>query len=330
MRKEVFFAIVAGISIGLVIAFGAWKVTQTFKKTNIVDEIKKNIPPKNNISLTISNLYPYDVITDSPYKLVGIGKPQSDIIVSTSEYDFFTKTLEDGSFEIDVELPAGLSEIKVNDQKIAVVYSSEFKKYLENDEVSSETDEKTSTDEANTNNSADIIRERIKDEVSGKSQKRTAYVGTITDISSGAIQIKSVQGDIKQISLASDASYINTLKKNLEVKAADLAIGDYIIALGLVNGAGSMTNGKVLDAKRILIGSPIVENKYESIIGTVQSVTKTKLIIDKGNGETTEITLPKKWVGPNVSELEEGQSIITVGETKEEKFELRTIFTPEI
>lgn len=322
MRKEVFFAIVAGVSIGLLIAFGAWKVVQTLKKNNIVDEIKKNIPPKNNISLTVSNLYSYDIVTENPFKLTGISKPQSDIVVSTNEDDFFTKTLDDGSFEIEIELPSGLSEIVINDQKIPVVFSTEFNKYIVTNDQSEVSDEKVSTDEAQTSDGAETIRERIKNEVSGKSLKKTAYIGTITDISSGTIQIKSVQGDIKQMSLTDETTYINTLKKNVEVKAADLAIGDYIVAMGFVNG------NKVLDAKRILIGSPLVENKYKSIIGTVQSISKTKLVIDKGNDETIEMTLPKKWVGPDTTDIDEGQKIITVGEYKEETYTLRTIYTP--
>lgn len=327
MRKEVFFAIFAGISIGLMIAFGAWKLTQAFKRNTTVNEVRRNLPPQNKISLSISNLTDFDIVTDSPFVIAGITAPKSTVVISTLEDDYYEVSNEDGSFEIEVELPAGLSEINVNEttsqsgQKVKVVYSSEFSKYLP--ENNQEDDQTQSTESAETKDSLDLIREKIKDEVAGKSLKKTAYVGTITDISSGTIQIKSVQGDIKQMSLSEDTSYINTLKKNAEVKATDLAIGDYIVSMGFVNG------NKVLNAKRILISEPMVENKFKTIIGTVSSISKTKLTINQDNGETTEITLPKKWVGPNISELEEGQRIITVGEMKDETYSLRTIFTPE-
>ncbi len=323
MRKEVFLAIVAGISIGLVLAFGAWRITKLIKKPSISLSDKKNIPPQNQIDLSVSNLYDFDVLTESPYKLTGISKAGTPIVVSTVEADYFTKTDPEGLFEVEIELPAGLSEILVNGRKFRVVYSSEFKKYLE---VDTEQKEESATESAEILNPAEAIREKIKEETSTKSLKTTAYVGTITDISSGTIQIKSDQGDIKQMSLSDNTTYINTLKKNAESKATDLAIGDYIVAMGFLNG------NKVLDSKRILISEPAVKNNFETIFVKISAISKTKITINRGNGETInnnetfEITLPKKWVGPNVSELEEGQKIITVGEMKEEKFELRTIF----
>ncbi len=311
MRKEVFLAIVAGISIGLVIAFGAWKVSQLIKRPSISQNDKKNIPPQNQIDLSISNLYDYDIITESPFKLSGISKPDTKIVASTIESDFLGTTDDNGSFELEVDLPAGLSEIVINGKKFYAVYSSEFKNYLNTD---------TEPDESVASDSADTVREKLKEKVSIKSLKTTSYVGTITDISSGTIQIKSVQGDIKQMSLTDDTSFINTLKKNIEVKATDLAIGDFIVAIGFVNG------NKVLDSKRILISEPAIKNNYETIFGVISSISKTKLTINRDNGDTIEITLPKKWVGPNVSELEEGQKIITVGEMKEDIYTLRTIF----
>lgn len=318
MRKEVLFAIIAGISIGLILAFGAWKVSQMIKRPSISLSDKKNIPPQNKIDLSVSNLFDYDILTDSPYILTGISKPKAAIVASTIESDFYSVSKDDGSFEIEIDLPAGLSEIVINGKKFSVVYSSEFEKYLN---PVNETDETEASGSAETKDAADLIRERLKQEVSSKSLKKTAYVGTITDISSGNIQIKSVQGDIKQMSLGEDTSYINTLKKNAEIKSTDLAIGDYIVAMGFVNG------NKVLDSKRILIAEPAEKNNFETIFGTISSLSKTKLTINRDNGETIEITLPKKWVGPNTSELEEGQSIITVGEMKEETYSLRTIFT---
>ncbi|MEK7536721.1 MAG: hypothetical protein AAB559_03025 [Patescibacteria group bacterium] len=284
MRKEVIFAIIAGISIGLIVAFGAWRVTRAIKKNAEIVDIKKDTPPKNQVSLAISNLYDYDVITSSKVKIAGLAKRDSDLIISTSDEDFFGISDADGAFEIEISLPAGISEVNINDpvnkivEKIILVYSTEFEKYIK-------TDEKLKT---------------------------TSYVGTVTDISSGTIQIKTVKGDIEQMSIVEETSYVNTLKKNTEVKSTDIAIGDYIVAMGFVNG------NKVLDAKRILITSPLEENKYSAKEITIETLSKTKI---------NDITLPKKWVGPNVSELEVGQTIIVVGTSENEKYSLRSIFT---
>ena len=114
MRKEVAFAVIAGVSIGLIIAFGSWRVTKTLKRKPITSEIQKTPPQKGNLVLDINNLSDYDIITEKLFKVTGISKPQSIIVISTTEEDFYTKSNDDGSFEIDMSFPAGLSEEIIN------------------------------------------------------------------------------------------------------------------------------------------------------------------------------------------------------------------------
>lgn len=304
MRKEVFFAIIAGVTIGLVVAFGAWKATLVVKNISTSKpSLQKSPPPKTNTNLSLDNISDYDVITESPFKLNGVSTPLTDIVISTSEDDYYTKTDQEGAFSVDIELPAGLSELIVDSKKFTIVYSSEFKKYL----TSIDNEELNSSDEAKT------IRDQIAEKLASKNGKGTSYIGTITDISSGTIQTKGKNGEILQISLSDDTTYINTLKKNAEVKITDLAIGDYIVAMGFP------ASNRVLDTKRILVTSPLVELKIEVNKVKIDKITKTNI---------NDIVLPKKWVGPGVKELEVGQSIIVVGTKEDDKFDLRTIFIP--
>lgn len=277
MRKELIFAIFAGVSIGLLIAFGAWKVGQSFKKSTITLDSKKTPPPAINTQLTLNDLINYDIVTKNPLTISGLSGPDSEIVISTLENDYYTKADNRGQFEAEIELPAGLSEININEQKLKLVYSTEFKA------------------EENSN------------------LKKTAYTGTVTDISSNTIQVKSDNGEIKQMSYNDQTVFVNALKKNVSVKSEDLAIGDFIVAMGLANG------NKVLDSKRILITGPIVENKYEAKSITIEKLSKTKI---------NDITMPKTWNGPELSDLSEGQRIITVGLTNDETYSLRTIFIP--
>ena len=129
-------------------------------------------------------------------------------------------------------------------------------------------------------------------------------------------------GDIKQMSITEETSFINTLKKNVEIKASDLAIGDYLVAMGFVDG------NKVLDTKRILVSSPMLKNNYEAIYGVIQDVSKTKLTINKTDGETLSIKLPKSWKGPDVKNLSDDQKIIVIGKIDNEVYSLRSVFTP--
>lgn len=272
MRKEVFLAILAGVSIGLMFAFGVWKLTKRVINKPLSLVIQESPKPKVVTDLAVSNLFDFDVVTSNPFKITGLAGPNVDIVVSTLDEDYYVKSTADGSFEVEVELPAGLSQVRVNELKFTVVYSTEAP------------------------------------------ENATSYVGVITDISAGTIQIKAEDGEILQASTAEETTYTNLLKKITEVKESDLAIGDYVAILGTVNG------NKVLKANRILITSPVTESKVEVKEITIETLSKTKI---------NDITLPKTWKGPNVSELEEGQKIIVVGTTNDDKFDLRSIFIVE-
>ena len=297
MRKETALAIFAGISIGLIAAFGIWKATSSIKK-NVTSTTSTKTPTvisDKNVSFTISNLSDFDIFTESFINILGTAKPFSNIVVSTTENDFFGKSEEDGSFKIEVELPVGLSIIKIvsfdsdgnsTEIKIKLIYSSEFKKYVE------------------------------------ESKKSKGYVGTVTDISEGTIQIKGAEGEILQAGFNEDTVFVNSLKKDVIVKNTDLAIGDYIIAMGILNG------NKVLSTKRVLITSELVDEKREIVWGKLTQITSKKLTVTNKEGQEINITLPKSWNGPDIKDLEENQTVITSNILVGETYTLRSIFTP--
>jgi hypothetical protein len=276
MRKEVVFAIIAGILIGLLGAFGAWKAAKMLKPKPVTI-IKKETPQTKKINnLTIDNYKDFDVVTNSPI-INGVSEPNAKILITTIENDYFGKANENGEFQIEISIPAGLSKIKIYDldagtnEELTLVYSSEVEEGL------------------------------------------SSYIGTVTDISSGTIQVKIQNGGIAQISIESEAKIINTLKKNIEIKETDIAIGDYIV------GMGKISANKVLQAKRILVTSPISENKVKVEKIIIEKLTKNLI---------NDITLPKKWNGPNIKELEVGQEIYIVGTEAEDKtYTLRSIFS---
>lgn len=277
MRKEVIFAVLAGISIGLVAAFGTWKVSKVVKASPTPIVRKETPKAQPFFDLSITNIKNFDVVTENP-TIKGRGTPNTDIIISTFDNDYLTKTDSQGIFEILVEIPAGISEVKISDtstlstQKLVLIYSTE----VEKDSVS--------------------------------------YVGTVTDISSDTIQIKNQSSGIVQASVSEETKFVNTLKKNTEIKAVDLAIGDYIIAIGNIN------QSKVLQSKRILVTSPVSPNEFQFEKITIEKLSKTKL---------NDITLPKTWSGPDIKDLEIGQEIYIVGTTTDNKFDLRSIFVVE-
>lgn len=138
MRKEVIFAITAGVVLGIIIAFGIWRAN-TALRPKLENQFKpkqeeNNAHPK---SLELSLVKPEnnDVITESPIQISGITKPQSWIIISAEDEDYVIKSDPSGNFEENVELVGGVNQIivKVFDDggnnatdNLLVAYSTEF------------------------------------------------------------------------------------------------------------------------------------------------------------------------------------------------------------
>jgi len=148
MRKEVIIATIAGITIGILVAFGSWranlalkqKVTSNPKSETVITANPKTKPTentkdKNDSNLTLTNAEDFDVYTDSKLTLTGITKPNSLIAVSGESEDYILKSGTDGSFQQDVVLDAGSNQILFSvytpngdkiEKSLTVVYSQEF------------------------------------------------------------------------------------------------------------------------------------------------------------------------------------------------------------
>ncbi len=151
MRKEVLVATIAGIIIGLLVAFGSWRANIALKdKTpevanqdtvSITKEKGKSPTPQKNeqFALTLTNVEDLDVITDSKLKIIGITKPFTLVVISTENEDFILKSGADGTFEQEVDLDAGVNQILLSafsqknerlDKLLTLVYSNEFDKEI--------------------------------------------------------------------------------------------------------------------------------------------------------------------------------------------------------
>lgn len=284
MKREAFLAVLTGVVFGLILALGGWKMSQLVKNTSEkeVYTVRPQSSAKANQPLTITNPTNYKVFKEDKVMIKGQTSADLLIIISSNEKDYLLNSDKKGFFESEISLTAGINIISLISLKNLTKIEEKQLILVHSTEISND--------------------------------QTTSYIGTITDILNNTIQIKDESENIKQISISKETSYINMLKKNVEVKQTDLAIGDYIVAMGLVNG------NKVLKAKRILISSPVVEDKYEAKIVTIENLSKTKI---------NDITLPKKWNGPDTKDLEIGQKIILVGLQNEDKFDIRSIFVIE-
>lgn len=290
MRKEVLVAVVAGISIGLIVAFGSWKLIILAKKINsntkinLPAQIKR--PSKNDIQFQIESPLANSVLLEHNIIASGYAPVGSIVVASTLNKDYYTKANEEGQFRIEMEILEGLSIINF--------YNIHGNKIIEQ--------------------TIDVTH------IESENEKVEAIIGTITDISGDSLQIRTDKGLIQQVSINSDAKIYNELKNNQTIKQTDLAIGDFILAIGTVN-----TN-KILAASELGITKKATQLDLKVFVGKYNWKMNNKLSITVDNDQNVEVILPKKWEGPDIKDLDENEEIIVIATENNNVSTLRSIF----
>jgi hypothetical protein len=332
MRKEVFFAILAGAVFGLIIAFGVWRANLFFKPKEEVSTSTpvESPPPQSEFGITIVRPQNSQVITESPVTLAGATKPESWVVISSEEEDYIFKSDDKGAFEKDVNLVGGVNEIVITSfdksansvkEKLTLVYSTEFAKLIDK-EATASANQTAATEEAK------AVREKVQRKVNQAKNTPLAYLGTVTDKLEQTIQISKFlldqkqesKGEIQQVATDSETAFVKLGKTNKSLKFSDVAIGDFIIALGFSNGNG------VLNAKRILITPPIKPTKREAVWGEITKIERKKVSLKLSHEKLITLEFGRRWKGPEIEELEEGNKIITVGSLENGILKVRTLF----
>ena len=184
----------------------------------------------------------------------------------------------------------------------------------------------------------DAIREAVQEKIEEAQNKQSlllrnkpkAYLGIITDIVENTVQIKNLEGEIKQIAVSDQTVFvkINNVKQTL--KLSDIAIGDFLVNMGYIN------SNSVLDAKRVLVTSEPAKPERVSIFGIVTSVGKNEITVTKvGSNDQLPITpeagaivtseSEKGIIKSRFSDLSVGSTIIAVGSKTEDNLSARSI-----
>ena len=236
MRKEILWAIFAGIAFGLIIAFGVVRINSTLKpKGEITQTTPTPQPNPSGFKITLDKPENEDVITADSTLVSGLTKPKNTIIISVEEKDYLVSSDDKGFFEKEIDLISGVNQIRITEpasqttEKLLVIYSSAFE-------------------------------EKEGDRLEKAANKPKAYLGTVTDITDSTIQIRTTSSEIRQISVSEKVVYVKT----------EPAIGDFIVAMGYKNG------NQVLNAQRILITPPVTEPKITVSMAKGADVKPTK------------------------------------------------------
>ncbi len=332
MQKEIVIAIVFGGLLGLVVAFGIWRVNVSLK--NQPDEtITGNLNSgeinneKTDLSLSISSPPDKSVMTEEPVEVVGITESGAYVLISGNEDDQIVTSDENGEFRAQVGLVGGINHLNM------LSYSHTNKKSVS---TSMKLVFSTLFDEEQDVESSDSssIEEAVSEKIDRAKNMPKAYFGTITDISEGSIQIRSQEGEISQTAVNSETTYANIVKATKEISFSDLAIGDFIVAMGLTDG------NQILEAKRILVTTSNGEDEKILVEAEIVERDGSEIAAKRANGEemiflmnrSSEIFLKKRdgeFTKSLVSEIKNGDSVLCSLIKNEQSYVASSVFIVE-
>lgn len=288
-----------GSLIGVVVAFSLWRFNKrpgiptdnnTQPSTNSDSEVETRAETNNGLSI----VFPQNkaVVNKDVIKLTGFSAPNT-LVGAVSSSPSVTLSNASGEFALDLELGAGVNQVTVwvfqkglapINQTITVIYSEEIE-----------------------------ITDR----------PATAIFGAVTDIAEETLQVRSENGQIEQLSLSPETTYASIINKPAEIKFSDVAIGDYVVALGFLN------DNKVLGTSRVLVTSESSDSVKTAISGKVKTLTSREFLVDSYSGDevsvdaiggvTTSIVSDNEIKAAKLTNAEEGQEIAIIGELKSEE-----------
>ena len=277
-----------GTFFGLLVAFGVWRLNASVipaesQEQGSSKEGTKEKPADTQNTLTIAKPIEYSVFPNPEVEISGITKAGSWVVVYNNSNDTIDQAGSDGSFNLKLKLDSGVNQVfvdsfdengKKSEEKIILVYSSQY----------FESQDKSNSDENTT-------EQKVEHRIENSQNPVTAYVGTITDIAERTLHIKNGGDEIKQASTNDKTSYASeSTSKNISF--SDLAIGDFIIAMGTKNANGVLDTGRVVVSKAP--GNP------QRIVhwGEVVEIAGNTLTLSQEEGQA-DLKFPKTWKGPD-------------------------------
>jgi len=301
MRKEPIIAIILGSLIGLGMAFFVWQTTkkqpsQTFPEPT--SQSQKDSPTVvSSDGISIVEPLSLGVYTETSITVSGITQPNAYVAVASTEDISFVRSDDQGDFITEITVEGGYNTIHVwgfKDDSFAqadinVVYSSQIQ-------------ENTTEDQ--------------------RPVKNIAMLGSITDISENAIQIKTTDDLIEQLSIDEETTYANIIDSTEEIDFSEVAIGDFIIAIGT-------RDANTLLTQRILVSEVPVNTVLTGIYGSIDELSASEFLVTHADGKQYSIDATGKIdvtkddengdiVRARLSEATAGERIIIVGDLEDE------------
>ena len=171
-------------------------------------------------------------------------------------------------------------------------------------------------------NSADAVRTKVQEKVDKARNIPTSYIGSVTDITGETIQLNTyITDEIKQVVVSEDETdFTKNITKSQSIELADVAIGDFVVAMGYKNG------NEVLETSRLLVITPLEKVTRTVSMGQVIETDKKTVLMSVLGGEEQTLEFGKTWKGPEISDLSGGTNIIVAGEVEDGVMSVRTLY----
>lgn len=117
MKKEVLIAIIIGLSMGLVITYGVYRVRKTFVSEPATDVTTSPSPTADTVAKTVLAVHsPEDglVQTENTTNVTGTTLPNAFVVVFVNNQDYITESDDSGNFTFTAELEDQTNVITVH------------------------------------------------------------------------------------------------------------------------------------------------------------------------------------------------------------------------
>lgn len=303
MRKEQLIAIVLGSLLGVTAAFALWKLPRqnSVNKNEAAGQIQQNQSGSALSSTSFSIVSPAQnaVARQDSAEIKGFANSGSTI-VSIADGTTMAKADSSGQFVIAASLLPGINKVKLWSfengiepklLELTLIHSTQVEESL--------------------------------------SEGAFAVIGAITDIASDTLQVRTEGGEIEQLSISDDTTYGSVTGTAKEIEFTDLAIGDFVAALGV-------KDGNVMEIKRVLVSTQKESDDPGIIAGNIKTLSSKEFIVQKfGAGDEVSIdakggtktysSKEEEIVSTKLLNANEGDPIVVIGEHKDDELVASTI-----
>ena len=117
MKKEIFIAVFVGLSMGLIITFGIYRVTNSLTAKPTTDFIEDQTDTEVTAPPTVLTLHSPDdgtIQTETETTITGSTIANSFVVLFVNDTDYISNSDESGNFSFKVELEKGINIIRVH------------------------------------------------------------------------------------------------------------------------------------------------------------------------------------------------------------------------